>query len=85
MIGSGEMNMNEQQFNVEPHPEFKAIVYDPIAAQSPDPKVRYGAQLEKMKMLGFENEQENIEALIKNNGDCGEAIDMIVIKIVESG
>jgi len=45
-----------------------------------DDRVRYKAQLEEMKSLGFTNEEENLKALKEANGDVFEAIDKVVNK-----
>jgi ubiquilin len=42
-----------------------------------DDKVKYKAQLEEMKSMGFTNEEENLKALKETNGDVFEAIDKI--------
>ncbi len=43
-----------------------------------DPKVKYAAQLEKMKEMGFTNEEVNLEALKATNGNIEAAVERIL-------
>ena len=52
----------------------------PTAPPAPpvDPKVKYAAQLEKMKEMGFLNDDVNLDALKATNGNIEAAIERII-------
>lgn len=50
----------------------------PQAAPTMDPKVLYATQLDKMKEMGFFNEEVNLDALKATNGNIDSAIERIL-------
>ena len=93
MMGMNNMNPNNQQQQVPPMNMFNPFMFNPLMMggfpmQQPIPqqpaltkeqlKEKYKGQIAQLKEMGFDNEDDDIQALEKTNGNVEAAVERLV-------